>query len=58
MRHAPGLVRLALKRGSHPDMRWTEEELDCYAQAFRSRDHALAASHVYRSFLAFELPRL
>ena len=39
-------------------MRWSEEELDCYAQSFRSRDHALASSHVYRSFLTRELPRL
>jgi pimeloyl-ACP methyl ester carboxylesterase len=58
LRHAPGLVRLALRRGSHPDMRWTEEELDCFAQSFRSRDHARASSHVYRSFLTRELPRL
>ncbi len=58
MRHAPGLVRLALRRGANPDMQWTEEELDCYAESFRPPDHALAASRVYRSFLAFELPRL
>jgi pimeloyl-ACP methyl ester carboxylesterase len=58
LRHVPGFVRLALRRGSHPDMRWTEEELDCYAQSFRSRDHARASSRVYRSFLARELPRL
>jgi pimeloyl-ACP methyl ester carboxylesterase len=39
-------------------MRWTEAELDCFAQSFRSRDHALASSHVYRSFLVRELPLL
>ncbi|MGH2973665.1 MAG: alpha/beta fold hydrolase [Solirubrobacterales bacterium] len=58
LRHAPGFVRLVLRRGAHPSMHWTEEELDCYAGSFRSPDHALAASHVYRSFLARELPRL
>jgi pimeloyl-ACP methyl ester carboxylesterase len=30
----------------------------CFAQSFRLRDHALASSHVYRSFLLRELPRL
>jgi pimeloyl-ACP methyl ester carboxylesterase len=58
LRFLPGFVKLALRRGAHPDMRWSEEELDCYAQSFRSRDHALASSHVYRSFLVRELPRL
>lgn len=58
LRHVPGLVRLAIKKGSHPEMRWTQEELDCFARSFQSRDHALASSHVYRSFLLRELPRL
>lgn len=58
LRFVPGLVKLALRRGAHPSMRWSEEELDCYAESFRSRDHALASSHVYRSFLTRELPRL
>jgi pimeloyl-ACP methyl ester carboxylesterase len=58
MRFLPGFVRLAIQRGSHPDMRWTREELDCYAQSFHSRDHARASSRVYRSFLTRELPRL
>lgn len=58
LRRLPGFVKLALRRGSHPDMRWSEEELDCFAESFRSRDHALASSHVYRSFLLRELPRL
>lgn len=57
-RFVPGFVRMALQRGAHPDMRWSREELDCYAQSFRYRDHALASSHVYRSFLLRELPRL
>jgi len=57
-RHLPGFVRLVLRRGTHPSMSWSKEELDCYAQSFRRPDHALAASHVYRSFLTRELPRL
>lgn len=58
LRHVPGFVKLVHRRGSHPDMHWTEEELDCYAESFRRHDHALASSHVYRSFLLRELPRL
>lgn len=57
LRHTD-LVKLALRRGSHPDMRWTEEELACYAESFRARDHARASSRVYRSFLTRELARL
>jgi pimeloyl-ACP methyl ester carboxylesterase len=58
LRFLPGFVKLVLRRGAHPSMRWSEQELACYADSFRSRDHALAASHVYRSFLLRELPRL
>jgi len=58
LRFLPGFVRLVLTKGSHPDMRWTREELDCFAQSFRTPDHARASSHVYRSFLLRELPRL
>lgn len=45
LRHT-GLVRRALKRGAHPEMRWSEEELNCFAQSFHPRDHARASSHV------------
>jgi pimeloyl-ACP methyl ester carboxylesterase len=58
LRFAPGFVKLALRRAAHPNMRWSEEEMDCFAESFRPRDHALASSHVYRSFLTRELPRL
>jgi pimeloyl-ACP methyl ester carboxylesterase len=58
LRFVPGFVKLALRRGAHPSMRWSEQEMDCFAESFRSRDHALASSHVYRSFLTRELPRL
>ncbi len=58
LRFLPGFVKLALRRGAHPSMHWSEEELACYADSFRPRDHALASSHVYRSFLLRELTRL
>jgi pimeloyl-ACP methyl ester carboxylesterase len=58
LQHVPGFVRLVIRRGSYPDSQWSEAELDCFAQSFQSRDHALASSHVYRSFLTRELPRL
>jgi pimeloyl-ACP methyl ester carboxylesterase len=58
LRFVPGFVKLVIKKGSHPEASWTEEELDCYARSFQSRGHALASSHVYRSFLMRELPRL
>jgi pimeloyl-ACP methyl ester carboxylesterase len=58
LRFIPGFVKLVLRRGAHPSMRWSEQEMDCFAESFRSRDRALASSHVYRSFLTRELPRL
>ncbi|HEX3325012.1 MAG TPA: alpha/beta hydrolase [Solirubrobacterales bacterium] len=58
LQHIPGFVKLAIRRGSYPDSRWSEAELDCFARSFQPRDHALASSHVYRSFLTRELPRL
>ncbi|HEY5052971.1 MAG TPA: alpha/beta hydrolase [Solirubrobacterales bacterium] len=58
LRFAPSFVELVFKKGSHPEMTWTEEELACYAQSFRPADHALASSHLYRSFLRREVPRL
>lgn len=57
LRHT-GLVGLALRRGSHPEMKWSKQEVDCFAESFHPRDHARASSHVYRSFLTRELPRL
>ena len=58
LRFNPAFVRTVIKRGSHADTVWTEEELECYAQSFRVRDHARASSRLYRSFLTRELPRL
>lgn len=57
LRHT-GLVKLALREGAHPEMRWSEDELERYARSFRSREHARASSRVYRSFLTRELRRL
>ena len=57
LRHT-GLVGLALRRGSHPEMKWSKEEAECFAESFHPRDHARASSRVYRSFLTRELPRL
>lgn len=58
LRHGPSFVRTVLKRGSHGDTSWTAAELDCYAESFRPRAHALASSRLYRSFLTREVPRL
>ena len=58
LRHNPAFVRTVLMRGSHPETPWSAAELDCFAQSFRSRDHARASSQLYRSFLAREVPRL
>jgi pimeloyl-ACP methyl ester carboxylesterase len=58
LRYLPGFVREVLKKAAHPDMSWGQEELDCFAESFREPAHALASSHLYRSFLTREVPRL
>jgi pimeloyl-ACP methyl ester carboxylesterase len=58
LRHVPSFVETVLKKGAHPDTDWTDAELACYSQSFRSADRALASSHLYRSFLRREVPRL
>lgn len=57
-RFVPGFVRLVLTEGAHPNMEWSREELDCFAESLRAPDRARASSHLYRSFLLRELPRL
>lgn len=47
-----GIVRL----GSGPDARWTDAELDAYADVLRDPDRAAASSAGYRTFLTRELP--
>jgi pimeloyl-ACP methyl ester carboxylesterase len=58
LRHSPAFVRTVIKRGSHAETAWSPAELDCYAQSFRSSEHAAASSQLYRSFLTKEVPRL
>lgn len=57
-RFVPGFVKLVLTEGAHPNMEWSREELDCFAESLRAPDRARASSHLYRSFLLRELPRL
>jgi pimeloyl-ACP methyl ester carboxylesterase len=58
LRFAPAFVEMVFKKGSHPEMTWSREELTCFAQSFRPADHALASSHLYRNFLRHELSRI
>jgi pimeloyl-ACP methyl ester carboxylesterase len=55
LRHTPGFVRALIRRGSHPATRWTDAELDAYAEPLRRPGHARASSAVYRTFLLREL---
>jgi pimeloyl-ACP methyl ester carboxylesterase len=55
LRHVPAFVRTLIRRGSHPATRWTEAELDAYAQPLRRRAHARASGAVYRTFLLREI---
>jgi pimeloyl-ACP methyl ester carboxylesterase len=54
LRHAPGVVRGLIRRGSHPSARWTRAELDTYARVLREPARARASSALYRTFLARE----
>jgi pimeloyl-ACP methyl ester carboxylesterase len=58
LQRVPAFVRAVLEKASHPDTKWTREELDCFAESFRQPGHARASSHLYRSFLTREAPRL
>jgi pimeloyl-ACP methyl ester carboxylesterase len=55
LRHVPAFVRTLIRRGSHEATRWTDAELDVYAQALRRPAHARATSAIYRTFLLREL---
>ncbi len=57
LRHTP-LVKEIIKRGSHPDASWTDEELATYADIFRDGERARASSALYRTFLTRELLEL
>ncbi len=51
-----GFVRLVIRAGSGPAMRWGDDELDAYAGVLREPRRANASSACYRTFLTRELP--
>jgi pimeloyl-ACP methyl ester carboxylesterase len=55
LRGAPVFVRELIRRGSGPDHRWSDAELDAYAEVLRDPARARASSAVYRTFLFREL---
>jgi pimeloyl-ACP methyl ester carboxylesterase len=55
---APGFVRAMIRAGSGPGARWTDAELDVYANVLRDPARADASSACYRTFLTRELPAL
>ena len=55
LRSSPHFVRALIRAGSGPAMRWTEQELDVYADVLRDPSRARASSACYRTFLAREL---
>jgi pimeloyl-ACP methyl ester carboxylesterase len=54
----PEFVRTLIRAGSGPRMRWSNEELDAYANLLREPARAAASSACYRTFLTRELPAL
>jgi pimeloyl-ACP methyl ester carboxylesterase len=54
LRRLPVLVRELIRRGSHRDHRWSDAELDAYADVLRAPERARASSAVYRTFLLRE----
>jgi pimeloyl-ACP methyl ester carboxylesterase len=54
LRRLPVFVRELIRRGSHPDHRWSDHELDAYADVLRVPERARASSAVYRTFLLRE----
>jgi pimeloyl-ACP methyl ester carboxylesterase len=55
LRRLPAFVRELIRRGSHPDAHWRDDELDAYADVLRAPARARASSAVYRTFLTREL---
>jgi pimeloyl-ACP methyl ester carboxylesterase len=49
-------IRTVIRLGSAGDKRWSEEELDTYADRLREPARARASSACYRTFLTRELP--
>jgi pimeloyl-ACP methyl ester carboxylesterase len=56
MTRGNGFIRRMIRAGSGPEMQWTDEELDVYADRLRDPARAAASSACYRSFLTRELP--
>ena len=54
LRRLPVLVRELIRRGSHRDHRWRDDELDAYADVLRAPERARASSAIYRTFLLRE----
>jgi pimeloyl-ACP methyl ester carboxylesterase len=52
------LIRRLIKAGSGAGMRWSDAELDAYAEVLREPARAAASSACYRTFLTRELPGL
>jgi pimeloyl-ACP methyl ester carboxylesterase len=48
-------VRTLIKRGSGPDARWSDEELDIFATRFQEPARARASAAIYRTFQRREL---
>jgi pimeloyl-ACP methyl ester carboxylesterase len=53
-----GFIRLLIRAGSGPAMRWSDRELDVYAEVLREPARASASSACYRTFLTREVPQL
>jgi len=54
----PWFVRTVIRAGSGPRVRWTEQELDVYANVLRDPARAEASSACYRTFLTREVPAI
>jgi pimeloyl-ACP methyl ester carboxylesterase len=54
----PAFVRALIRLGSGPSARWTDAELDVYANVLRAPERAAASSACYRTFLTREVARL
>jgi pimeloyl-ACP methyl ester carboxylesterase len=55
LRRLPVFVRELIRRGSHSDHRWRDDELDAYADVLRMPERARASSAIYRTFLLREI---
>lgn len=54
----PGFVRGLMRVASGPDMRWSEADLNLYAEVLTEADRARASSACYRTFLLREIPAI